>query len=281
MAVKAARMALERADSVDPMGVDVVLWTGEEYKDYIAQTAAIRLQEEVGCRKAWAFDLVGQGVTLLQGFRVARDLILGDDTIHTVLLAGGTRNVDLVDYSNPHTPFLLAASASGGAVILKRAIERNCLLATAFRVDPEMADEVYVPGGGTEIPFSKETLGGPLLSFQVQRPEKVTPYIEDTWPERLVQIIRRVLPNGTPDYLALRHLTPAHRHRILEALGLKPDQSLSLEAWGHHGTNDPLLSLDLALSKGLIKDGDHVVLSLCRHRLQLCLGSSPMGPVRL
>ena len=33
---------------VKPEDVDLVLWTGEEYKDYIAQTAAIRLQEEVG-----------------------------------------------------------------------------------------------------------------------------------------------------------------------------------------------------------------------------------------
>ena len=46
----------------------MVIWTGEEYKDYIAQTAAIRLQEETECRNAWAFDLVGQGVTTIQGF---------------------------------------------------------------------------------------------------------------------------------------------------------------------------------------------------------------------
>ena len=48
MAVKAAQKALESANEMDPMEVDVVIWTGEEYKDYIAQTPSIRLQEETG-----------------------------------------------------------------------------------------------------------------------------------------------------------------------------------------------------------------------------------------
>ena len=55
MAVKAAEDAFQRAGGVQPTDVDVVIWTGEEYKDYIAQTASIRLQEETGCRNAWAW----------------------------------------------------------------------------------------------------------------------------------------------------------------------------------------------------------------------------------
>jgi len=128
MAVKAAEEAFERAGGVQPTDVDVVIWTGEEYKDYIAQTASIRLQEETGCRNAWAFDLVGQGVTFILGMRVARDLMVGDESINTVLLAGGTRNVDLVDYDNPNTHFLLASSASGGAMLLRRGHGKNGLL---------------------------------------------------------------------------------------------------------------------------------------------------------
>ena len=81
MAVRAAKQALERAGDLTPEEVDLVLWTGEEYKDYVAQTAAIRLQEEVGCRRAWAFDLVGQGVTTLLGLRLARDMMRTDPDI--------------------------------------------------------------------------------------------------------------------------------------------------------------------------------------------------------
>ena len=82
MAVKAAKHAFEKASGVAPQDIDVVLWIGEEYKDYIAQTASIRLQEEVGCRNAWAFDLIGQGVTSIVGLRVARDLMIGDESVN-------------------------------------------------------------------------------------------------------------------------------------------------------------------------------------------------------
>ena len=153
MAVKAAHDALRRARDLNPDEIDVVIWTGEEYKDYIAQTASIRIQEEVGAYQAWAFDLIGQGVTSLVGLRTAQDLMIGDPSVRTVLLAGGTRNIDLVDLSNPHTRWMLPASASGAALLLRRGHPRNRLLGTAFSVDPEMADEVYVPGGGTVRPF--------------------------------------------------------------------------------------------------------------------------------
>jgi len=77
MAARAAEQAFAAADSVTPPEVDVLIYTGEEYKDYIAQTASIRLQEELGCGNAYAFDLVGQGVTTIVGLRVAHDMICG------------------------------------------------------------------------------------------------------------------------------------------------------------------------------------------------------------
>ena len=260
MAVKAAEQAFERVDSVAPQDIDVVLWIGEEYKDYIAQTASIRLQEEVGCRNAWAFDLIGQGVTSLVGLRMARDLMIGDASVNTVLLAGGTRNVDLIDYANPATHFLLAASASGGAMILKRDHPENHLLETAFCVDAEMADAVYVPAGGTEIPFSEDNLSSALMYFQVTQPEKLTEYLKKQWASALCGIAKKVLPEKPPDYLALRHLSVNDRQQVLDALNLNSNQSLSLAEWGHHGPNDVIISLDLALKTGAIREGSRVIM---------------------
>ena len=97
-------------------------------------------------------------------------MMTSDPRIKTVLLAGGTRNVDLVDPANPDTRFLLAASASGGAMVLRRDYPQNRLLGTAFSVDPDIADEVYVPGGGTEIPFGPENLQSGIMYFNTSRP---------------------------------------------------------------------------------------------------------------
>jgi 3-oxoacyl-[acyl-carrier-protein] synthase-3 len=259
MAVKAAEEAFERAGGVQPADVDVVIWTGEEYKDYIAQTASIRLQEETGCRNAWAFDLVGQGVTSIQGMRVARDLMIGDEDVNMVLLAGGTRNVDLVDYGNPDTHFLLASSASGGAILLRRGIGRNRLLATAFTVDEDMADEVFVPGGGTEIPFSHANLDANVMSYRTSNPAVVRNYLDKRWTRALSEVAQKALSGLSPDYVALRHLTPADRIAVLDHLAAGPGQSATLDNWGCHGTNDVILSLDKGLKSGAIRDGSHVV----------------------
>ncbi len=262
MAVKAAKQAFERADGVRPEEVDLVLWTGEEYKDYIAQTASIRLQEEAGCRNAWAFDLVDQGITTLLGLRVARDMMIGDQEINTVLLAGGTRNVDLVDYTNPDTRWLLPTSASGGAVLLRRGYSANLLQETDFLIDPQMADEVYVAGGGTVHPFSPENLGTKIMYYQTPRPEIISEYLSRRFAKRLIEVIRRVAGAGkSVDYLALRHLSPKDRKRVLGELNLSSEKSESLEEVGCHGTNDPLISLDLALKRGPISDGATVILA--------------------
>ncbi len=260
MAVKAAKQAFEQAGGVRPEEVDLVLWTGEEYKDYIAQTASIRVQEEVGCRKAWAFDLVDQGITTLLGLRVARDMMIGDQDINTVLLAGGTRNVDLVDYTNPDTRWLLPTSASGGAVLLRRGYSANLLGEMVFLIDPEMADEVYVPGGGTVHPFSPENLGTKIMYYQTPHPATVSSYLSLKFAKKLVEVIRTA-EAGSIDYLALRHLCPRDRKQVLSEFNLSPEQSESLEEIGFHGTNDPLISLDLALKKKTISDGAQVVLA--------------------
>ena len=255
MAKQAAEQAFERAGKVTPEQVDLVLWAGEEYKDYIAQTASIRLQEEMGCRNAWAFDLVGQGVTSIQALRLAHDMIVGDQTVHTVLVAGGTRNIDLVDPGNPHTRFLLPSSASGSAMIVKRGYKNNRLLSTAFIVDAAMADEVYVPGGGTEHPFSPDNLDSPMRYFHTPNPEKTAAYLADRWPQALAGVVNKALGGQPVDYLALRHLSNAHRLQVLDLLGISEDRSASLSQYGHHGPNDAVLSLHLGLEQGCVQEG--------------------------
>jgi 3-oxoacyl-[acyl-carrier-protein] synthase-3 len=261
MAAKAAAQALERAPDLEPLDMDVVIFTGEEYKDYIAQTASIRLQEEIGCLKAYAFDLVGQGVSMAIGLRLARDLMLGDDSVRTVLLAGGTRNVDLVDCRRPDTRFLLPYSASGAALILKKNHGRNLLLDVAVQVDSEMADAVCVPGGGTLIPFNEDNLDSEIMFFQARQPEALEAYLDQTWAGRLADITRAALSGRQPDFLALRHLAPRDRTKVLNDLGLKSQQSPALDDFGHHGANDIIIALDLGLRNQAVRPGFLVALT--------------------
>jgi 3-oxoacyl-[acyl-carrier-protein] synthase-3 len=263
MAQQAARTAALAA-GIDPEKLDVVIWVGEEYKDYVCQTAGIRLQEEMGARKAWAFDLVGQGTTLLSGLRVAADLMAGDAAVNLVLLAGGSRTVDLVDYGNPDTRWLLPTAAGAGALVLKRGQDCNRLLGWRMVVDPEMADECFVMGGGTLHPFSPDNLGTAEMFFGTPRPEVMRAYLSENFSLRLGDAIAGALEDAgldRPDFLALPHLTPAQRRTVLARFGLETGRSSDSTEWGHVGPFDPLLGLDLARQDGRLKAGDRVVLA--------------------
>ena len=168
--------------------------------------------------------------------------------------------MDLVDYRNPDTRWLLPVSASGGAVLLRRGGARHVLEETAFLVDPEMADEVFVPGGGTEIPFRPDNLNTSIMFYNTPRPEKVRDYLAGRWIEALAEIAVQALSARPADYLALRHLAPAQRRELLSRLGIDSEQSPALDAWGCHGTNDVLLALDLGVKNGAVREGTRVLM---------------------
>ena len=152
-------------------------------------------------------------------------------------------------------------------MLLRRGHPWNRLLATDFLVDSDMADEVFVPGGGTVHPFGVETLSPDMTHFQVSQPEKMSGYLSSRLPGRLLEVVQNVLAragiNGeAPDYLALRHLPPAQRGQVMASLGIGKGNSDSLADVGHHGPNDVILSLDRAIRQGIVKTGSRVVLAV-------------------
>ena len=97
MGIKAAKSAIEKA-GIDPKDIDVVIYVGEEHKEYPLWTAAIKLQEEIGAYRAWAFDTALRCGTTIMAMKLAKSLMETDPDISTVLLAGGYRNSDFINY---------------------------------------------------------------------------------------------------------------------------------------------------------------------------------------
>jgi 3-oxoacyl-[acyl-carrier-protein] synthase-3 len=60
------------------------------------------------------------------------------------------------------------------------------------------------------------------------------------------------------DYLDILHIKRSGHLGMLQDLGLTEDQTIYLENYGHIGQIDQILSLELALKEGKVKDGDVV-----------------------
>ena len=263
MGILAAKQAIERA-GIDPLEIDVVIYIGEEHKEYPLWTAGIKLQEAVGALNAWAFDVALRCGTTVMALKVAKSLMIADPTIKTVLLAGGYRNVDFIDYQNPRTRFMFNLGAGGGAILLKKDHNENVLLETELITDGSFSEDVVVVSGGTKQPITKEALEQRLNKLDVLDPDGMKQRLEQKSMVNFIKVIREsVRKSGYKEeaisYLSMLHMKKSAHEYVLKELGLSPEQSIYLEDYGHIGQIDQILSLELALKEGKVKDGDLVV----------------------
>lgn len=170
MGIIPARKAIVKA-RIDPMEIDLVIYIGEEHKEYPLWTAGIKLQQEVGALNAWAFDVSLRCCTTVMALKVAKNMMTSDPDIRTVLLAGGYRNVDFIDYENPRTRFMYNLGAGGGAILLKKGHNENVLLETEMITDGSFSEDVVVVAGGTKNPITAEALAYRLNKLDVLDPE--------------------------------------------------------------------------------------------------------------
>ncbi|MDM5330598.1 3-oxoacyl-ACP synthase [Neobacillus sp. CF12] len=263
MGIIAAKQAIERA-GINPLEIDVVIYIGEEHKEYPLWTAGIKLQEEVGALNAWAFDVALRCGTTVMALKVAKSLMMADPTTNTVLLAGGYRNVDFIDYKNPRTRFMFNLGAGGGAILLKKGHNENILLETELVTDGSFSEDVVVVSGGTKSPITKEAIEQRTNKLDVLDPEGMKQRLEQKSMVNFIKVIRESMrKSGYKDedisYLAMLHMKKSAHEYVLKELGLSGEQSIYLEDYGHIGQIDQILSLELALKEGKVKEGDLVV----------------------
>jgi 3-oxoacyl-[acyl-carrier-protein] synthase III len=243
----------------------MVIYIGEEYKEYPLWTAAIKLQEEVGAVNAFAFDMALRCGTTVMAVKIAKDMMVSDPDIHTVLLAGGYRNVDFIDYENPRTRFMYNLGAGGGAMILEKDSNQNTILGSHIMTDGSFSEDVVVPVGGTKSPLTAESLSAGLYQLDVLDPKGMKERLEQKSMDNFLTCIREALRKSGHtqediDYMAILHMKRSAHHHVLEQLGVPPEKSIYLEDYGHIGQMDQIISLKLAEERGLLKRGDIVVM---------------------
>ncbi|GAB4017030.1 MAG: ketoacyl-ACP synthase III family protein [Bdellovibrio sp.] len=261
MAVNAARSALE---GIDPKSIDLIIWTGSEYKDYNVWSAGIFVQRELGLDNAWAFDMAARCSTNVVGLKVAKALMQSHPSIKRALLCGGHKTGDLVNYADPKARFLNNLSDGGSAMVLEKDGEGPEILESAVITDGAFSLDVIIPGGGTRN-RTRDGVKYEDTFLQVPDIEGMRVRLEQKTIPNFLKVIKDAatasMPNRPIDYLALLHMKKSAHDEIVKLLELKDEQSIYLDHYGHFGAPDQVLSLGLAERRGLLNPGDHVVLA--------------------
>jgi 3-oxoacyl-[acyl-carrier-protein] synthase-3 len=203
--------------------------------------------------------------TTIGAIKLARALMLAEPDVRTVLIAGGYRNGDLVDYANPRSRFLINLSAGGGALLLQKDYPRNRVLGTALRVDGAFSLDVIVPVGGTVEPLTAAALAAGRNRLDVPDPEGMKNRLDALSMQNFLAVIDEALAQSGHtradiDYLNILHMKRSAHEFVLRELGLREDQSFYLSEFGHLGQQDQAVSIKHGLATGRLRDGDLMVM---------------------
>ena len=155
MAATAARQAMERA-GVSAGEIDaIVLSTATP--DHLLPATAVNLQAELGATRAAAFDISAACSGWIYGMSVAEGLIQSG-VIETALVIGAEKMSAIVDWQDRSTCVLFGDGA--GAAVLRRNSDgsNKGILSSFLRSDGTLAELLWRPSGGANVPFSAEVL---------------------------------------------------------------------------------------------------------------------------
>lgn len=260
MGAKAALDALRRSGT-DPASIDVILSIGEEWKEYPLITSAMYIQNRIGAVNAWGIDLQNRCCTSCSAIKIAKDMLSADSEINTILIAGGYRNGDFVDYKDKNMSMMYNLSAGGGALLLKKGMDENLVLGSHIIADGSLAMDAAVEIGGIAKPFNAANIEEGYRSLRLLNPVHMKNRLNEVsvpnWYKCIDEALRKSggLTRKDIGYLAILHFKRSQHEAMLKELGLNRGQTVYLENYGHMGQVDQILSLALGLEQKKIKNG--------------------------
>ncbi|PKK98424.1 MAG: hypothetical protein CVV57_06860 [Tenericutes bacterium HGW-Tenericutes-2] len=258
MGALAALDALKNT-GIDPLSIDVILSVTEEWKEYPLTTSALYIQDRIGALNAWGIDVQNRCCTTVSAMKMAKDMLIADDEIHVVMVVGGYRNGDFIDFTDKDMSMMYNLGAGGGAIILKKNHNKNLLLGSHMIGDGSLSRTAAVEIGGLCNPITLENIEESKKSLRLLDPVKMKNRLNlvsmPNWIKCVDEALRKSkLSRHDIGFLDILHIKRSGHESMLEELGLNEDQSIYLEDYGHIGQIDQILSLHLALQSGQVKD---------------------------
>jgi 3-oxoacyl-[acyl-carrier-protein] synthase-3 len=154
LATKAAEDLL-KAHNVNAENIDVIIVATITPDMFFPATACL-VQENIGAKNAWGFDLSAACSGFLFAFQTACSLVEGG-TYKKVLLIGADKMTSIVDYTDRNNCILFGDAAA--AVLIEPTEDKKMgLQDSILRCDGTGKEALYIKGGGSLNPPTHETV---------------------------------------------------------------------------------------------------------------------------
>ncbi|MGH2728827.1 MAG: 3-oxoacyl-[acyl-carrier-protein] synthase III C-terminal domain-containing protein, partial [Actinomycetota bacterium] len=197
--------------------------------------------------------------------KIARDMLVADREIRSILMVAAARESGIIDYSNPRSRFAHNFGDGAVAVLLRRDSGGGELLGTSLISDGSFAHHVHVPAGGSVHPASHDTVEAGMHFLDVIDGAEMKRRLDPITVKRFVEVARDAVERSGHELGDLRWFLPIHMKRSIHdalcaELGIAFERSVYLDHHGHMSAVDPLLSLCMLRDGKQLSDGDLILL---------------------
>lgn len=258
MGTEAARIALA-ARGISGAELDLIL-VCTITPDMLFPATACLIQDQLGARHAWGFDLLAACSSFLYGLTTGAALVAGG-THQKALVIGSDTMSRIIDYTDRSTCILFGDGA--GAMLLEPAGESDDgagFIDFVGEIDGSGGDFLKMPAGGSRLPASAETVEK-RLHYVHQQGQQVFKYAV----KKMGEVCQEVLDRNGFTAADVGVLIPHQANRRIitgaaERLGLKPEQVLiNIDKYGNTTSATLPLATQDAIAQGRLKKGDLVL----------------------
>jgi 3-oxoacyl-[acyl-carrier-protein] synthase-3 len=256
MAAKAALKALEQA-KISPADVDLIL-VATATPDMLFPATACFVQKKIGATKAACLDISAACAGFLFGIEIAQQFITSH-TYDTVLVIGAEKLTSITNWTDRNTCVLFGDGA--GAAILRHRGGSHGVISSHIGSDGEYSDILFMPGGGSRCPITRENVDLNLQTIHMMGKEVYKQAVT-----AMLSAAHKALEQAGLAIADISCVIPHQANvRIIEAiadrLGIPLDKFyVNLDRYGNTSAAAVAIALDEANRSGRIKSGDYVLM---------------------
>ncbi len=257
MAVEAAKVVLAKS-GIDPKTIDAVI-VCTVTPDMLFPATACLVQDRIGAKGAWGFDLIAACSGFVYGTTVGAHLVMAG-THKRVLVIGADTMSRIIDYTDRATCILFGDSA--GAVLIENGEPGEGFIGHLNEIDGSGGEYLKQPAGGSRMPASQETIDKGLHVVK-QDGQQVFKYAV----RKMYELSRDLMERHGYTAKDVKLIVPhqANRRIIMaaaERLGLDESRVvINIDQFGNTTAATIPLALNDAVNQGRVAKGDLVLMA--------------------
>jgi len=258
LAVEAAKKALAQRGWA-PTDIETII-VGTVTPDMFFPCTACLVQDKLGAKGAWGFDVSAACSAFVYTLQVGAQLI-ASGAQKRVLAIGSDVMSSIIDYTDRATCVIFGDGA--GAAILEPTDDDSIgLIDFIHEIDGSGAQFLYMPGGGSLNPSTKETVEK-KMHYVHQDGQQVFKFAVRKQTELCLKLLERNGLKGSDIDVFIPHQANL---RIISAtadrLGLRPEAVIvNIDRFGNTTAGTIPLAMSTAIEEGKLKKGSLVMLA--------------------